>query len=235
MSRCSTWTWFCGCPIPPVVPNAAHSALRRLVDHGVERRRVGRIDPALERLQPVAFLPGARHHALLGPEARPFEAGRRRRLAAPEIGPHDAAVLDRRIGDGAHLALELAARRLGRHVDAAAGHVELPAMVDAAQTAFLVSPEEERHPAVRAVFLEHAHPAVRVAERDEPLAEQPDAHRRAVARDLLRKQRRRPILSHHPAERRTRSDPGHQFVVFARKHAASPTVASTLNDGVRDR
>ena len=59
--------------------------------------------------------------------------------------------------------------------------VELPAVIDAAQTALFVAAEEHRRAAVRA---ERARPGRRlplaVAERDEVFAEQADANRRAV-------------------------------------------------------
>ena len=48
------------------------------------------------------------------------------------------------------LFLKLRLGRLGRHVDAGAGRVELPAVVDAAQAVLLVTSEEHRGAAVRA-------------------------------------------------------------------------------------
>ena len=76
--------------------------------------------------------------------------------------------------------LELVLRRLVELIDAVAFDVEFPAVIDAAQPAFLVAPEEQRDAAMRAEFVDQADAAVAVAERDEILAEQSDAHRRAV-------------------------------------------------------
>ena len=45
----------------------------------------------------------------------------------------------RRVGAGAHLVLEVGLGRLRRHVDAGAGRVELPAVVDAAQAFLFVA------------------------------------------------------------------------------------------------
>ena len=70
--------------------------------------------------------------------------------------------------------------RLVQHVDAVAVDVELPAVIDAAQPAFLVAPEEQRGAAMRAVFVDQTDAALAVAERHEVLAEQPDAHRRTI-------------------------------------------------------
>ena len=99
--------------------------------------------------------------------------------------------------------------------------VELPAVIDAAQAAFLVAPEIQRDAAMRAEFLDQADAALGVAERDEVLAEQADAHRRAVGLgDLARKQRGDPVAAHRVAHRRARADAGDEFVLLARQHGA---------------
>ena len=85
-----------------------------------------------------------------------------------------------RIGGDADLVLEVVLLRLVHHVDAGAGDVELPAVIDAAQAAFLVAPEVQRGATVRAEFVDQADAAFAVAERDQVLAEQADADRRTV-------------------------------------------------------
>ena len=118
------------------------TARRGLADQPVQDRRVRGVQPAFQPLQPVALLDhlgdvamGCRH---LGPgEFRQ----RRDALGRAEIGPDDAAKLAGRIGCRADLVLEVVFRRLVHHVDATAVHVELPAVVDAAQPAFLVAAE----------------------------------------------------------------------------------------------
>ena len=100
-------------------------------------------------------------------------------LARPHVGPDEPARLVRRVGVDAHLVLEVALGRLGRHVDAGAGRVELPAVVDAAQTCLLVASEEERGAAVGTGLREETDVAVGVAEGYEVLAQDAYAHRRA--------------------------------------------------------
>ena len=63
------------------------------------------------------------------------------------------------------------------------------------------------------IFVDEPDPAGAVAERDEILAQQPDAHRRAIGLgDLARQQGRNPIPPHRLAHRRPGSDPGQQLV-----------------------
>jgi hypothetical protein len=64
-----------------------------------------------------------------------------------------------------------------------------------------------------AIFLEEPDPAIAVAERDEILAQQPDAHRRAIGLgDLAHQQGRDPVAPHRIAHRCPASDPGQQLV-----------------------
>ena len=63
----------------------------------------------------------------------------RHRLGRTHIGPDEAAPFARRIGLELHLLDEAAVRRLGRHLEHVAFHVHLPAVVEAAQPAFLVA------------------------------------------------------------------------------------------------
>ena len=148
---------------------------------------------------------------------RPGEFRQRRHvLHRAEIGPDDAAQLAGGIGRQAHLVLEVVFLRLVHHVDAGAGDVELPAVIDAAQPAFLVAAEIERGAAVRAQFVQQADAAVGVAERDKVLAEQADAGGGTIGfGDFLGQQGRNPIAPHGIAHRRARPNPGDEFVVLA--------------------
>src|SRR5262245_34871488 len=95
------------------------------------------------------------------------------------------------------------------HIDALASHVVFPSVVRAADTAFLVATEPERDAAVRAELVHQGVASIAVAERDQPLREELHADRRAVVlRELLGQQRRQPIASEHPAERRFRPSLG---------------------------
>jgi hypothetical protein len=75
---------------------------------------------------------------------------------------------------------------------------------------------------VQAVFAEDAEPARRVAEHHQVFAEEPRAHRRAIAfGDLLRQAHRQPVLPHELAHRRIALDPAQQFVVLFGHHPAA--------------
>ena len=144
----------------------------------------------------------------------------RHQLLRPHIDPDESAGFFSRIGLVLDLLGEAAFGRLRDHLQHLAVHVELPAVVEAAQTAFLVAPEEQRGLAVRAELAEHADTPVGVAEGDEILAEEPDANRRTIALDqLLREQRRYPMSPHQPAHGGVAFDAAEQFVLFTGEHA----------------
>src|SRR5205814_10648074 len=81
---------------------------------------------------------------------------------------------------------EVAVLGLGRHLEALAGDVVLPAVVGAAEAAFLDPAEPERDAAVRAELVDEAAPALAVAEGDQALGGDLHAHRRAVVLRQLR-------------------------------------------------
>ena len=129
-----------------------------------------------------------------------------------------------------HLGLEVRLGRLGRHVDAVAGDVELPAVVDAAQALFFVAAEEHRGAAVRAGVLHQADRAGRRAEGDQVLAQQLDAQRRAVGRrQLVRADRRHPVLAHQVAHGRAGADATEGFVVLFTEHVCPPLVGRSCD------
>ena len=71
----------------------------------------------------------------------------------------------------------------GRHVgqiNRLAGHVEFPAVIDAAQAAFLVASEKHVGPAMRTAPVEQADAALGVPEGDQLFAHHIDAKRFAV-------------------------------------------------------
>ena len=76
---------------------------------------------------------------------------------------------------------EVLLRRHVRHVDALAGDVEFPAVIDAAHPVRLVAAEKQRRAAVRAAMVHDADTAFTVAKRDQLLAEQHQAKRRTAA------------------------------------------------------
>src|SRR5580692_5173532 len=77
---------------------------------------------------------------------------KRRRLAGAEIAEDEAQIFARRIGAQLHLAGK--ARFLGRLIDALAGAIELPAMIDAADGIFLDPAEMQRRAAMRAMVVD---------------------------------------------------------------------------------
>ena len=141
------------------------------------------IDLAFEDLRPIARHMDFhdRHLGIRGRrERRRFE--RRHGVGRAHVGPDEAAGLTRRIGLVLDLVGDAGCRRLRRHLQDVAVDVDLPAVIEAAQPAFLVAAEHKRGAAVRAVLVEHAEPAVAVAKRHQVLAEQREcapARRRA--------------------------------------------------------
>src|ERR1700758_1929102 len=112
---------------------------------------------------------------------RPDELRQRRDLLSrTHIGPDETAQFAGRIRSQTHLVLELVFLRLVHLVDAAAVDREFPAVIDATQPALFVAPERQRGAAVWTIFVEEPDPTLAVTERDEILAQQPHAHRRAV-------------------------------------------------------
>ena len=176
------------------------------------------VETTLERLEPVAFLDVPRDVAMRVRNRGPFEVGESGLfLRRSHVGPHDAAALDARVGSDADLVHEAAAGRLARHVDALALDVEFPAVIDAAQPAFLVAAEEQGRRAMGTALVQQPDAAGGVAERDQPLAQELDADRRAVGLGkLLGEQRRYPIAPHEIAHRRSRTGPRQQIIFFGR-------------------
>ena len=203
-----------------VLPPPGVDGVRGAFEHAVEEPGVGRVDVAFQRLHPVAPAEEGRHLALLVRHVHPFEMGEGRRLGArAHVRPDHARLLPAWVAGRPDLLLEGTLGRLVRHVDAAARDVVLPAVVDAAQAALLVPPEVERRAAVPAALRQQAHPSERVAEDDQVLAEEADAHGVAVRLGQLPGQHDGdPVAAHQVAHRRPRRDVGQQCVLFHAQH-----------------
>ena len=196
-------------------------------DRRVQEREMRRVDAALGRLRPIALL------QLLGDEAvrrrhqRELHIGQRGRLVGrPEKGPHVVAPFPRRIRRDLHpLAQILVAGRIARHgwdLQAVAIHVEFPAVIGAANTAVFVAAKEQVRAAMRAARFHQPDAVLAVAERDQVLAEQPDAHRRAVGdRHLPRDQRRDPEPAEQRSHWRARTGAGQRLVLVPGQHGDS--------------
>ncbi len=190
----------------------------------MQERHMAGIDAAFHRLQPVAFLDALRHEALRVRHQRefPFRQGRPA-LRRPEMGPQHAATLDQRIGLELDPFGEAALHRLRRHLHALAVDVELPAVIGAAQPAFLVAAEPQRRPAMGTEFVDQPEPPAAVAERDQPFRKHLDPHRRTVVlRQLGGEQHRRPVAAEQCAHRGSRPGLGDEFVLVFPKHAQPP-------------
>ena len=155
----------------------------------------------------------AREALFLG-QHQHFDVGQRRRfLALAHVGPDEARALDHLVGLGLDAVLEVLRRRHVRHVEAVAFDVEFPAVIDAAQAAFLVAPEEQRGAAMRAAMLHDADAAVGVAEGDELLAQQHEPHRLAVGLEFRGKTGGNPVFPHQIAHGRARPNARQHLVV----------------------
>ena len=185
------------------------------------------VDVALECLQIIAVALDKRDANLGVGHVEDLERRQRRHLfgALPHIDPHHAGALDRRVGLGADLVLEVLQRLHVRHVKAAAGHLEFPTVIDTADAAFFVAAEKQRGAAVRATMIHDADPAGIIAKRDQLLAEQHQADRHPAARDFRRHQRRDPVFPHQPAHRGARADPRQLNAVVGGRHESSPNAS----------
>ena len=147
---------------------------------------------------------------------------RRRHLARAHVDPDHAVTLLRWVRPRVHLRLEVALRRLRRHVDAITGDIELPAVVNAAQPFFLVASEEQRCAAVRAGVLDDAGGAGGDSETDHVLAQQTQSLRRTVRRsELVRPEGRDPVLAQEVAHQRPWPDAGKDIVVLFGQHGSN--------------
>ena len=80
-----------------------------------------------------------------------------------------------------YLVFEGASRQIGRHIDAIAVHVELPAVVDAHHAAFLIDGEEQGCATVRTPFVDQPNLPVRVTEGNQVFSQEPDANRCTIS------------------------------------------------------
>ena len=184
----------------------------------MQRRAVRRIDRPFQYLRPIAIdanLDDAGANRGRGCPCGGLEFARRGRIAHPD--PDETARLAARIAPVFQTLLGAAAGRLRWAVHDGARDIDLPAVIQASEPAFLVAAEGERRAAVRTMQVEHAQAAGAVAERHEFLAQHANGQGSAIGlRDFLREARRDPVRAHEPSHRRVALDPREQVVVFAR-------------------
>ncbi len=184
------------------------------------------VDRAFQRLHPVAVLPFLRDIAVRGRHQRHFQRGQFGHLLdRSHIGPDHVAPFAHRIGLDADQVLGVEVGIGGRHVDASAVGIELPAVIDAADAAFLVATEPEVGAAVRAVLIDDADDAAAIAEGQQFLAHDDNLLRRPIGlRQFRRQQHRHPEPSQQLAHPRSRTTLGEEFVVFCAEHGAPSEV-----------
>src|SRR6267143_1915155 len=147
----------------------------------MQKGRMDGIEAAFHRLQVIAFLQALAHVALLVAHIDPFVCRRCRLvLRWAEVRPEHAAALDKRIALQLHALAKTRVIRLRGDLYALPGDVVLPAVVGAAQPPFLIAAEPERRAAMRTELIDQSQPVLGIAQRDEALAEQLYAHRRAI-------------------------------------------------------
>src|SRR6266542_3025683 len=123
------------------------------------------LDRPFDRLHVVAGVVDLADAPVLARQLCPPEVRKRRALVAwPHVDPHNVALLDDRIGRVPNVEADAAVGRLAGRLQDGAGYVDLPAVVQAAQSTRLVAAVQERRVAMRAVLADDADPALGVAE-----------------------------------------------------------------------
>src|SRR5437899_1171914 len=153
MLSCSEASWIAKPATPLHVGEVVFVALGALEQRigaevaAVQKGDMARIDPALHRLQPIAFLQALGDEGLIGRHRREFPFRQRRLLLRrTHIGPQHRPALHQRVGLELDLLAETALARLGGDVRALAGDVVFPAVIGAAQATLLVAAGPRPHP-----------------------------------------------------------------------------------------
>src|SRR4029434_446210 len=118
-------------------------------------------------------------------------------------------------------------RRFRWHVHHVAFDIELPAVIEAAQTAFFVATERKRGAAMQAIFSEHPELSVGIPEDDQVLTEQPRSRRRTIGLgNFLGHAYRKPVATHNAAHGRMALDSAKKLVLLSCQHSARERVFS---------
>src|SRR6516162_581054 len=189
----------------------------------VQETEVRCIDLALQGLEIIGLPLHAPDAPLFVIQLERLEAGKLGRgLPRPHIDPDESRTFPNIVG----LRLDAVVRgqwtRQVRCVDTVACHVELPTMIDAANTVMLVAAKEKRRAAMRAFLIHDTDTTRRIAEGDQLLVEKFESQWGPIRRKFRRHQRRNPVLPHELTHRRSRTNPGQDFGIRYRSHLPFP-------------
>jgi hypothetical protein len=88
----------------------------------------------------------------------------RLKFLGPHVRPNGAATVYRRVSSDFDFVFEVTLSGLGRHINAIAGDVKLPSVIDASQAALFVPAKEQTRPAMRAIIVNKTYITVGVSE-----------------------------------------------------------------------
>ena len=124
-----------------------------------------------------------------------------------------------RVGLVLHIHRGTCPRRLRRHFDDLASHIQLPAMVEAAHPSVLVAPELKRGSPVRAIPIHQADVAIGVAPGKQVLPEKADIDRITIGmQDFLGQHGWHPMPTHQPAHGGIAFNATKELVLFGSQH-----------------
>src|SRR5262245_32707344 len=195
-----------------------------------------RIDADLERLQPIAVDQALEREGVAVGRNEAIEMRKCRRLARPEIGEQDAALLHHRIGFLLDVGAEIAVVGLGRCLKTLTVYVEQPAVEGTTQATILKPAIREIGTAVRTASTDQPVRALVILEDHKVFTEQPDRFHRSVTRKLVDQRRRLPIAPHQATRRRTRPCTGDEIVLLRTQHGYPiPTLESLYTNSGKVR
>ena len=210
----------------------ADASQRLVLQKAVQERRMRRVNPDLERLQPVGVPQALERKAVRGRRGEAVEGGEGRRCAAlrhvtatAQPRKQHAAFLNDGVAALPHAIAQLASGGLGRCFQAASIDRKLPAMKRTAQAAALLDAfapaKRQVSAAMRAIAVQHSPGARGVLEQHEVLPQQTNRLDRPLRHariergvEFIDQRRRLPVLAQQGAAGRAGPDACQTFVLF---------------------
>ena len=189
-----------------------------ILEKSMQKTRMCRIDPDLQRLQPVAVDQTLEGEGVLVRCCKTIKRRKRRRLAFAQIRPDDPATLHARIRALTHLAIIRAPLRLRRLLQARTRRIEQPAMKRTAQPAILAATHRQVRPTMCAMPVHQPDAPRLIAKQHQILTQQTNPPHRPRPIQLIHQRRRLPIPAHEPTPRRPPARPRHLRVVIRCQH-----------------